>query len=242
MTLTGGVDGPVRSDRRRDVEAGTLSAAGSSTGRRGWTGRPRKGCHTERALAHSGWIDRRQEIAVAHHAYGVVGRDLDQPGIDQARIHIDGLVGERDRVVIDVSVAIGAERARDERVGISDAKGTDARHDCPVPPIEFEDTAAEARVVHMPVREHRMVNGLPLGELDAHGLPVAMDRPLLDQLAALPVQPFLIPGLAGPGRLAAVRLARRRVPGSWRATLDEAAAFELHKDILSIDQRYLVVD
>src|SRR5262249_17277410 len=78
MAAARGVDGPIRANSWRDVEARTLGTAGTSTGRCGWSGRPRKRPSRKIAFARSvGWADGGQQRLIADHAYAIVGGDLD---------------------------------------------------------------------------------------------------------------------------------------------------------------------
>src|SRR5262249_12477941 len=138
--------------------------------------------------------------------------------------------------------AVGTERSCHKRIWVKcSAKGIDALDHCTVSPLELEYGAPEARIVNVSVRQHRVIDRLPLGELDANRFPVTLEIPHLDKLAALPVQPLLVPVLAVPGVYAAIGFARGRITGSRRVALDEAASLEFHEDILAVNQRHLVV-
>ncbi len=187
-------------------------------------------------------MDRRQERPVADHTDRSVARDFYQPAVDQAGIEIWGLVGEFDRVVVDVSSAVRGERPGHERVAVERSEGADPAKVGAVAFVELEDTTAQAGHIDEFPGQNRVKHRLPLGELYPYRLPVALEAPLLHQVASLPVQSLLVPDLAVPSGLAAVRLTRRGVPRSCWGALDEAARLERHEDVVLVDQGYLVVD
>src|SRR5262249_50125044 len=154
------VNGPIWANSWRDVECRTLGAAETRTGRCGWSGRPRKRQNTKIALARSGRVDRRQQRGIADHAHAIIGGDLDQPTVDQRREDADGLVLEPDRVVVDVSVAVGTEWSGHEGEGVERAKRADPTHDAAIPSVQLEHAATEARVIDEVVYQHGVVDRL----------------------------------------------------------------------------------
>src|SRR5205085_7635391 len=91
--------------------------------------------------------------------------------------------------------------------------------------VQLVNRAAEPRVVEEIAGEYAMIDGLPERAAERHGLPIALEIPHLDQLAILPTEPSLVPGLRLPG--GQVRVGPR---------------LELHEHVVAINQRRLVVD
>src|SRR5216684_3041910 len=173
---------------------------------------------------------------------GVVGSDFDQPTVAQARKNTWGLVRELNCVVVDVSVAVGAQRARDEGVRIDRPEGINPAQVAAIASINLEYRAAQARDVNSVIGQDRVENGLPLGELNADCFPVALEGPLLYECTILPVQPLLVPSLRVPSGYTALSLTSWRNSRARRIALDESTGLELHEHVVPSEDCHLVVD
>src|SRR5574337_932352 len=118
MRAADGVDGAVRRDGRRNVESGALVTTGYRGGLRIGTRRPGKLAGKELPLtlivaarnrvADDGGLP--QERGVIHLCDGVVGADLNQPGIDDVmgvEAGADTAAGDANHVVVDIACAVG---------------------------------------------------------------------------------------------------------------------------------------
>jgi len=108
MRATGGVDGPVRRDGWRDVDAGPLRAAGGRRRNGVGTRRPGKLAITKPDVAQvsSRWGAGRERRERSLHRR-VVRCDLDEPGVDDVNTP-RVIVGELNRIVVDITRVIGA--------------------------------------------------------------------------------------------------------------------------------------
>src|SRR5437773_19737 len=108
-------------------------------------------------------------------------------------------------------------------IRVQELCGYEARYGRAVTLVYFENRSTETRIVEISVREHRVVDRFPEIRLSARGHPVAIEGPRFYQVLALPGEFVLMPGLGGIGS-DGVR-----------------AGFRFHVDIVSLDQRDLIV-
>ncbi len=221
------IDSSVRPNSGRHIHRHALCAArirGSWHSRR--AGRPWQLILSERTLASvcRGRCFGRCQHFVTGHGKRAVGSNLYQPRINRI-VQVES--GKRihhnlDHVVVEVPVGIGCDGARLVGVGIR-SEGSDALDYRAGVFVEFDNAAACAGKVERAIGKYRVENGLPEISSRPWRLPVAGERSDLQQLAVLPSEPVLAPGLAGKPHNV------------------ERPGLELHVYIVAVHQRNLIV-
>ena len=227
MRAADSVNRAVGRDRRSHVNAGSLRATVDGWRHRVGTRRPRQQAAVElyfaRGIRGGGGGDEGIE---RHFRDRAIGGNLHQPGahdIFAPRV----VAAQLDGIVVHITGGVGGQRPGDIgiRINIVVAERIVAGNDRAIGAVQFVNRAAKARVIDEIADQHAVIDRLPDRAAKRHRLPIALEIPHLNQLAVLPTEPPLIPGLRLPCRQIGIR-----------------PRLEFHEHVVAINQRRLVVN